>query len=193
MSLRGRGWGREGAAWEMNRAGCRTLRLKELKEDEDIEGMHVEKCLYLYIKSWCYYLAFCVFETISQKSHVNNYKACLCVCVCLFANTLTYYIGRDWYSSIISDIMISSYLTSSDLIWLVFKIISCNSDAHFHQSLVIDCLKSQKTYCSNPSQDHGLIKIQFWWSHMPLFLRCCGQAYYCLPTKFKPQVSVKDS
>ena len=117
---------------------------------------------------------------------------CVCVCVCLFANTLTYYIGRDWYSSIISDIMISSYLTSSDLIWLVFKIISCNSDAHFHQSLVIDCLKSQKTYCSIPSQDHGLIKIQFWWSHMPLFLRCCGQAYYCLPTKFKPQVRAKD-
>ena len=34
-----------------------------------------------------------------------------------------------------------------------------SSDAHFHQCPVIDWLKSQKTDCSNPCQDLGLIEI----------------------------------
>ena len=50
------------------------------------------------------------------------------------------------------------------------------SDTHVRQSLVIDWLKPQKTDCSKPPQDFGLTKIWFWWSHVPLFLRCCGQA-----------------
>ena len=69
---------------------------------------------------------------------------------------------------------------------------SWSSDAHFHQSPVIGWLKSQKTDCSNPHQDLGLIEIKFWWFHVPLFSWCWGQAFYCLPTEFKPQVSAKD-
>ena len=34
------------------------------------------------------------------------------------------------------------------------------SDAHFHQSPVIDQLKSQKTNCSIPHQDLGLIEMK---------------------------------
>ena len=61
-----------------------------------------------------------------------------------------------------------------------------HSDAHFNWFPATDRLKSQKTNCSNPPQDLGLIKIQFWWSHVPLFLWCHGQACYYFPTKFKP-------
>ena len=66
------------------------------------------------------------------------------------------------------------------------------SDAHFRRSPVIDRLKSQKTDCSNPRQDLGPIKIHFWWSYVPLFLQCHGQACNYLPTKFKPRFSAKD-
>ena len=41
------------------------------------------------------------------------------------------------------------------------------SAAHFCQSQVTDWLKS-KADCSNPPQDLGSIKRQFWWSHVPL-------------------------
>ena len=54
-------------------------------------------------------------------------------------------------------------------------------------------LKSPKTECSNPHQDLGPIKIQFWWSHVPLFLQYCGQVCHCFPTKFKPKISAKHS
>ena len=59
------------------------------------------------------------------------------------------------------------------------------SDAHFCRSLVIDQLKYQKANCSNPLQDHGLIKIKLWWSCVLLFFWCCRQACYYFPTKFK--------
>ena len=66
------------------------------------------------------------------------------------------------------------------------------SKAHFRQSPVIDRLKSQKTNYSNPPQDLGLIKIQLWWSRVPLLLWCHGQACCHFPTKFKPQFIAKD-
>ena len=50
------------------------------------------------------------------------------------------------------------------------------SNEHFCRSLVTDKLKSQKTGCSNPHQDPSPIKIQFWWSHVQLYLECCWQA-----------------
>ena len=62
----------------------------------------------------------------------------------------------------------------------------------FSWSLFMDWLKSQKTDCSNPQQDLGPIKIQFWWFRVPLFLWCCGQACYYFPTKFKPRFGTKD-
>lgn len=65
------------------------------------------------------------------------------------------------------------------------------SDAHFHRSPVIDQSKSQKIGCFNPRQDPSLTKIHFWWSRVPLFLRCCGQACYHFPTKFRPLISTK--
>ena len=65
------------------------------------------------------------------------------------------------------------------------------SDAHFHRSPVIDQSKSQKIGCFNPCQDPSLTKIHFWWSRVPLFLRCCGQACYHFPTKFRPLISTK--
>ena len=68
-----------------------------------------------------------------------------------------------------------------------------NSFAHFRWSTVTDRLISQKTNYSSFHQDLGLIKIQFWWSHVPSFLWCCGQAcYYYLLTKLKPWFSTKD-
>ena len=76
-------------------------------------------------------------------------------------------------------------------IWLSNNFKTC-SDAHFPRSLVTDQLKSPKIECSNPPQDLGPSKIQFWWSHVPLFLWCCRQACYYFPTKFKPQFSSKD-
>ena len=48
------------------------------------------------------------------------------------------------------------------------------------------------TDCSNILQDFGPIKIQFWWSRVPLFLWCRRQASYHFPTKFKPRLSAKD-
>ena len=66
------------------------------------------------------------------------------------------------------------------------------SDEHFRWSPVIDRLKSQKTDCSNPPWDLGLIKIQVWWSHVSWFLRCCRQACYYFPTKFKHRFHAKD-
>ena len=64
---------------------------------------------------------------------------------------------------------------------------------HISIGLQSDWLKSQKTDCSNPPQDFGPIKIQFWWSRVPLFLRCRRQAYYYFPTKFTPLFSARDS
>ena len=51
-----------------------------------------------------------------------------------------------------------------------------SSNAHFRQSPVIDQLKSPKTDCSNSHQDPSPIKIQFWWSRVPLFSGCRVQA-----------------
>ena len=65
------------------------------------------------------------------------------------------------------------------------------SDAHFHQSPVI-IIKSPKTDCSNPPQDLSRIKIQLWWSHVPVFLWFRRQACYHFPTKFRPWFSAKD-
>ena len=31
--------------------------------------------------------------------------------------------------------------------------------------------------------------VEFWWSSVPLFVWCCGQACYCFPAKLKSQVS----
>ena len=59
-------------------------------------------------------------------------------------------------------------------------------------SPVIDRLKSPKTNCSQPLEDHGLIKIQFWWSCCPIFYDAADQpSCYYFPQKFKPQVSAK--
>ena len=52
-------------------------------------------------------------------------------------------------------------------------------------------IKSPKTKRSNSPQDLSPIKIQFWWSCVPLFLWCCGQACYYFPTKFKPRFSAR--
>ena len=60
--------------------------------------------------------------------------------------------------------------------------------AHFRRSHVTDRLKSQKTDCSNPPQD---LEIQFWWSHVPLLVRCHRQACCYFQTKFKPWFSAK--
>ena len=68
----------------------------------------------------------------------------------------------------------------------------CISDAHFRWSPVIDRLKSPKTDCSNTLQDLGLIKIQFWWSPVPLFLWCRRQACHYFPTRFKPRSSAEN-
>ena len=59
----------------------------------------------------------------------------------------------------------------------------------FFSSSVIGQLKSPKTDWSNPHQDVGASKIQFWWSHVPLLLWCRRQACRSFPTKFKPQIS----
>ena len=42
------------------------------------------------------------------------------------------------------------------------------SDAHFLWFPVTDRLKSPKSDSSNPPQDLGPIKTQFWWSHVQL-------------------------
>ena len=36
------------------------------------------------------------------------------------------------------------------------------------------------------------LKQQVWWSRVPLFLWCCGEAFCRFPTEFKPLVSAKD-
>ena len=56
--------------------------------------------------------------------------------------------------------------------------IEYSSDTYFHWFPVMDQIKSKKTDCSNPHQNFGLIKIQFWWSRDPFFLQCHGQACY---------------
>ena len=63
---------------------------------------------------------------------------------------------------------------------------------HISMSPVTDQLKSHKTECSNSPQDLGQMKIQFWWSCVPLFLWCCRQTCYYFHTKFKLQFSAKD-
>ena len=68
----------------------------------------------------------------------------------------------------------------------------CCSDPHFCLCLVIDWLKSQKTNCSNLPQDPSPIKIQFWWSIVLAFLRCCGQACYYFTAKLKPLFNTKE-
>ena len=45
--------------------------------------------------------------------------------------------------------------------------LSLCSDAHFHQSPVVDQLEFKQTSCSNPHQDLGQIEIQFFVSHVP--------------------------
>ena len=63
--------------------------------------------------------------------------------------------------------------------------------SHFRESRVMDWWKSRKTDCSNPPPDLVLMKIQLWWSHVPLFLWCHRQACYYFQTKLKSQFSTK--
>ena len=73
----------------------------------------------------------------------------------------------------------------------VIRVKSSCSDAHGCQSPVTDLLKSQKTDCSNPHQDLGPIKMQFWSPRVPFFLWCCGQACHCFPTTFQASGQLK--
>ena len=71
--------------------------------------------------------------------------------------------------------------------WRICRIsgrcIHCPStiDAHFCLLLVLDRLKSQMTYCSNPHQVLGLMKIQFWWSHVPVFYDAADKPFFVFP------------
>ena len=51
-------------------------------------------------------------------------------------------------------------------------------DAHCRRSPVIDLIKIPKDWLFQPPQALGPIKIKFWWSRVPMFLWCCGQACY---------------
>ena len=78
------------------------------------------------------------------------------------------------------------------LIFLTCRLCMVVTDAHFHRPLVIDWFKSWKIDCSNPPQDLGPIKVQFWWSWVLLFAWCHGQACYHFPMMFMPQFTRKD-
>ena len=85
--------------------------------------------------------------------------------------------------------------------------------AVFHYTCSSNWLVSGTQWCTfSLVSSHRLIKIPkdqlfqpplgpwsnwntctFSWSHVPSFLWCWGQACYCFPDKFKPQVSAKDS
>ena len=79
----------------------------------------------------------------------------------------------------------SHYLTSH---------FSC-SHAHFRRSPVEDPLKKKKKKkedCSNPYQDPGPIKMQFWHPiHIPLVLWCWWQACHYFPYQIQASVQCK--
>ena len=83
-------------------------------------------------------------------------KPSICVC-CLFQGTIYPFPGtkRSLLSTLIRELSSLAKMNEVGCKWHLY------SDAYFHHSPVAGLLKSQKTDCSNPHQDLGLIEIQF--------------------------------